>query len=287
MLRFRLEFERDAVHAIPQPGGTRAVGEHVAEMAAAFRAVHFSARHEQTAIDRRLDGIFERRKKTRPSRSALELRLRGKKRLPAAAAVEGAAPFFHVQRAAARTLGPVLAQHVKLLRGEFLAPVIVLMLHDQIVMEDPASTVSFQLPSSTSQVKPSRSVTFVRAVLCPSDGRSVIALALRSNVRHRRKRRAGGRRAEGVGYRRRAQSDTRRLRTRARSASRGSGETDDLIPNRTCVAAARPRGPVRGLARRSLGEGGPPARDPGLNSESGTQNQELGTRNPGTPGVDS
>src|SRR5438445_13342573 len=105
-------------------------------MAAAFCAVHFGARHEQTAIDRRLDGIFERRKKTWPSRSALELRLRGKQRLPAAGAVERTAPFLHVQRAAARALGPVLAQYVKLLGRKFLAPVLVFLLHAQIVMED-------------------------------------------------------------------------------------------------------------------------------------------------------
>src|SRR2546428_12223965 len=44
------------------------------------------------------------------------------------------------------------------------------------------STAIFHGPSSTSHVRPSRSVTLVFAVPCPTDGRSEMAFALRSNA---------------------------------------------------------------------------------------------------------
>src|SRR5690606_4754184 len=40
-----LKSQRQAVDAVPQAGRWRAVGEHMAEMAAAIGAVHFGARH--------------------------------------------------------------------------------------------------------------------------------------------------------------------------------------------------------------------------------------------------
>src|SRR6266545_3951646 len=46
------ERERDAVHAVAQPGRRRPVVEHVAEMAAAAAAVHLGARDQQRAVVR-------------------------------------------------------------------------------------------------------------------------------------------------------------------------------------------------------------------------------------------
>src|SRR5947208_1120188 len=51
----RLELHRHAVHAVAQAGGRRAVGEDVAEVAAAAGAVDLGAGLEEAAVDRGAD----------------------------------------------------------------------------------------------------------------------------------------------------------------------------------------------------------------------------------------
>src|SRR6516162_8266598 len=48
--RCRREFQRNAVHAVAQPGRFRPVGEHVTKMAAAAMARHRGAEHAESAI---------------------------------------------------------------------------------------------------------------------------------------------------------------------------------------------------------------------------------------------
>ena len=50
MLLFVLEGERGGVDAVAQAGGSRAVGEDVAEVAAAAGAGHFDAAHAEAAV---------------------------------------------------------------------------------------------------------------------------------------------------------------------------------------------------------------------------------------------
>src|SRR5262245_13087852 len=117
-----LEREGDAVDAVAQAGGRRAVGEHMAQVAAAAAAVHLRAHHEVAAVLGGLHGARLRIVEARPAGAALELGLGNEQRLSAAGALERAGPLLGKQRAAARRLGAVLAHDVVLLRREQLAP---------------------------------------------------------------------------------------------------------------------------------------------------------------------
>src|ERR1051326_7857976 len=88
--RPRLEFHRDAVHAIALAGRLRPVVEDMAEGAAAPAAMHFGPRQDQAVIVRRADRVFDRRVEARPSGAALELGLRPEHRQVAAGASEDA-----------------------------------------------------------------------------------------------------------------------------------------------------------------------------------------------------
>src|SRR5262245_17517686 len=73
--RGRLELEGDPVDAVAQAGGRRAVGEHVAQMAAAAAAMHLGAHHAVAAVLGGLHGAGLGRVEARPARTALELGL--------------------------------------------------------------------------------------------------------------------------------------------------------------------------------------------------------------------
>src|SRR5580692_4215415 len=66
--RDRLEGHREAVHAITQAGGPRAVIEHVTQMPPAAPAMDGFADHAQRRVRRGADGVLERRPEARPSR---------------------------------------------------------------------------------------------------------------------------------------------------------------------------------------------------------------------------
>src|SRR5262249_39573266 len=91
-------------------------------MAAAAAAVHLGAAHAVAEVLGGLDRVRLRIVEARPGGSAVELALGAKQWLAAADAAERAGALLVVERAAARRLGAVAAQHVVLLRRQQLAP---------------------------------------------------------------------------------------------------------------------------------------------------------------------
>src|SRR3712207_5359261 len=70
VLRLRVELEGAGVDAIAEPGRVRAVVEDVAQVAAAARAVHLGAPHEERVVLLRLDRrLVERLEEARPAAS--------------------------------------------------------------------------------------------------------------------------------------------------------------------------------------------------------------------------
>src|SRR5215472_6944825 len=96
------EGERDAVHAVAEPGRRRSVVEDVAQVPTAAAAVHLGADHEEAPVLGRLHGVRQRGIEARPAGPALELRLGGEERKSAAGAEERALPVFLHKRARAR-----------------------------------------------------------------------------------------------------------------------------------------------------------------------------------------
>src|SRR5215467_13253637 len=73
--RCRREFQRNAVHAVAQPGRFRPVGEHVTKMAAAAMARHRGAEHAESAILALVHRMLQWRPETWPAGAAFEFRL--------------------------------------------------------------------------------------------------------------------------------------------------------------------------------------------------------------------
>jgi hypothetical protein len=115
---FRLELQRNAIHAVAHSGGAGTVGEHMTEMASTACTVDFSSVHEQAPVDFGFNGRFERAREAWPTGSALEFRIRHKERLPASGTFERTLSLLGVQRTRTGRLGPVLPQHFKLLRRQ-------------------------------------------------------------------------------------------------------------------------------------------------------------------------
>ena len=118
----RLEGERHAIDAIAQARRRRPVREHVAEMAAAGRAMAFRPDHAVAAVlgvlDRPGKGIVE----ARPAGVALELEVRAEQRRPAADAGEGPGALLVQQGAGAGPLRAVTAHDLVLLGRQHGAP---------------------------------------------------------------------------------------------------------------------------------------------------------------------
>src|SRR6476660_3006574 len=118
----RDEFQRDAVHAVAEPGGRRPVVEHVTEMAAAAAAMDLIPHHAERVVcvgqHRALDGLVE----AWPAGAAVELGLRIEQRQAASGAGEGAGAVLVVERAGECALGVLLAQHRILLWRQQLSP---------------------------------------------------------------------------------------------------------------------------------------------------------------------
>src|SRR6185295_9789943 len=116
------ELERQAVHAIAQAGGLRPVVEHVADMAAATRAQHFGALHQQAAIRMLDDGAGQWAPEARPAGAAFELGCRAEQRQRAAGAGKRPLAMLIEQRTGERPLGTRLAKDRVALRPEELLP---------------------------------------------------------------------------------------------------------------------------------------------------------------------
>src|SRR4051794_16749830 len=117
-----MEHQREAVHAVAQAGGLRAIIEDVAEMAAAAAAVDLGAQHAESAVLGLADRVVERLVEARPAGATLEFGLGRKQRQVAAGAGEDALAMLLQQRAGARPLGAVLAQDVVLHWRQLRAP---------------------------------------------------------------------------------------------------------------------------------------------------------------------
>src|SRR4051812_5587585 len=122
----RRELERGRVHAVPLAGGTRAVVEHVPEVAAAPPAPNLGPRHAVRRVRHQLDGLGDQRlAEARPPRPGLELRGRveqlGAACRTAVDAVVVAIPVLAGEGA----LGAGLPQHLELLGRELGLPLVV------------------------------------------------------------------------------------------------------------------------------------------------------------------
>src|SRR5437660_3750442 len=98
-------------------------------MAAAFGAMHLGAAHAVAVVGRGRDGVVLGCPEGRPAAAAFVLGRRIEQRLAAAGAAELAGALLVVERARSGALGRVLAQHLVLRRVEFLAPLLVALLH--------------------------------------------------------------------------------------------------------------------------------------------------------------
>src|SRR5439155_14684289 len=121
----RHELQRRAVVAVALARGLRAVVEHVPLVALAARAMVFGARQDQPEVGLALDAPGNHREEARPSRAALVLHVGGEERQIAACAGEITLAFLVVERARARALGRLVAQHRVRLGLQALAPLVV------------------------------------------------------------------------------------------------------------------------------------------------------------------
>src|ERR1700716_3352550 len=95
----------------------------MSEMSAATRAQHLGPRHHELAVGLRGHGVLrERLVETRPTAPGFELRLRAEQRIPAAGTLVNARIVRVGIFAGKRSLSPLLAQDVILLRRQRLFP---------------------------------------------------------------------------------------------------------------------------------------------------------------------
>src|SRR5882757_7290480 len=94
-----LEVHGDAIDAIAQIGGRRAVGEYMAQVTAATAAMHFGAEHVVAAVVTGPDGAGFGIVEARPAGAAFEFLVRDKQRLVATGANKGALTLLEVKRA--------------------------------------------------------------------------------------------------------------------------------------------------------------------------------------------
>src|SRR5579863_8711899 len=128
-LAFRLEAQGCAVHAVALARGARPVREDMPEMAVAPRAVHLGALHVIGLVARGAHSARERPIEARPARAAVKLRVRLEQGLSAARAAKDAGPMLIIERARARALRTMTAQHPVLLGGQRALPLGLRLLH--------------------------------------------------------------------------------------------------------------------------------------------------------------
>src|SRR5580704_15776892 len=97
------------IEAVPLTGGTRAVGKHVAEVAAAARANFLHPNHAMAAVPKAFDMRFiVGFEETRPAGAGIELRVRPEQGQTAEAAGIGAILLVVEEHAAKRRFGAML-----------------------------------------------------------------------------------------------------------------------------------------------------------------------------------
>src|ERR671912_769416 len=93
-------------------------------MSAATDAVILGARQDQLIIGAGAEHAWNRREKTRPAGAAFVFHRRCKERQSTSRASENTWTFFTVQRAGARSFGPLFAQNLKLRGVQTPAPLV-------------------------------------------------------------------------------------------------------------------------------------------------------------------
>src|SRR6516225_7531535 len=120
------EFQGNAVDAVAQSGGRRAVLEDMAQMSAAAPAMHLGAWQQQQVVGGGADRVRQRPIEARPTGLAVVFGLRGEK--IAARAGKRALALLVVERARAGGFGTAPPQHVVLRLGEDGSPLAVALL---------------------------------------------------------------------------------------------------------------------------------------------------------------
>ena len=125
----RFEFEADGVDAVAFARGSRAVVEHVSQVASARAAEHFHPGHAVRPVGFRHDFVLVRLVEAGSARSCIELVAGFEKNCPATRA--GIVPFFFVvlKLSGKRHLGSFFAQHVVLFGGELFFPLVFVLGH--------------------------------------------------------------------------------------------------------------------------------------------------------------
>src|ERR1700761_2029605 len=124
--RGRLEGRRGRVDAVTLPGRARAVTEDVTQVPAAAAAADLGAAHEHAVVRAQLDRVGHGGlEEARPAGTGVELGVRPEQLVPAARALVGAILLVPEQRAGERHLRMAVAQHVVLLAGQLLPPLLV------------------------------------------------------------------------------------------------------------------------------------------------------------------
>src|ERR1700761_3582172 len=122
----RLEGQRGRVDAVALTGRARAVTEDMAQVPATATAADLGAAHEHAVVRAQLDRVGHGRlEETRPAGTGVELGVRPEQLVPAARALVGAILLVPEQRAGERHLRMAVAQHVVLLAGQLLPPLLV------------------------------------------------------------------------------------------------------------------------------------------------------------------
>src|SRR5262249_21388918 len=99
------EFQSNAVDAVAQSRGRRAVLEDMAQMSAAAPAMHLGAWQQQQAVGGGADGVRQRPIEARPTGLAVVFGLRGEHRKITTRADKRALALLVVERARARGFG--------------------------------------------------------------------------------------------------------------------------------------------------------------------------------------
>src|SRR5262252_4208509 len=127
------EFQDNAVDAVAQSRGRRAVLEDMAQMLAAAPAMHFRAWQQQQVVGGGADRVRQRPIEARPPGLAVVFGLRGEHRKIATRAGKRALALLVVERTRAGGFGTAPPQHVVLRLGEDGAPFAVALLDFEAV----------------------------------------------------------------------------------------------------------------------------------------------------------